>query len=148
MIIEPLSFLPALATINPLFVKAFDFLTLVEQEGFPEGVFPLEDDSLKAIVESGKGKGKKGARLEAHKKYIDIHYVISGEDVIGWKILELCRDIDEEYCEKSDKVFFKDSPESWFTLRPGQFAVFFPHDAHAPMAHKENIRKIVLKVKI
>lgn len=148
MIIEPLSLLPTLSAINPLFVKAFDFLTLVEQEGFPEGVFPLEDESLKAIVESGKGKGKKDALLEAHKKYIDIHYVISGEDLIGWRPLELCNEVSQEYCEKSDKIFFKDSPESWFKLRPGQFVIFFPHDAHAPMAHKEFVRKIILKVKI
>jgi biofilm protein TabA len=148
MIVEPLSFLLALSSVNPLFAKAFDFLTLVEQEGFPEGVFPLEGDSLKAIVESHMGKGKKAALLEAHKKYIDIQYVISGEDLIGWKPTELCGEIDQAYSGETDKMFFKDTPETWVKVRPGHFAIFFPHDAHAPLANKGNVKKVILKVKI
>ncbi len=148
MILEPLSFLAALSPLHRHFLKAFDFLSTVEQEGFPEGVFPIDADELIASVETVSGKGKKNARLEAHKRYIDIHYVLSGEDLIGWKPFEACQTIAEEYHSEKDKLFFQDSPEGWFTLKPGYFALFFPHDAHAPLAGKKPVKKVILKVKL
>lgn len=148
MILEPLSFLAALSPLHRHFLKAFDFLSTLEQEGFPEGVFPLEGEELIALVETTTGKGKKNAQLEAHKRYIDIHYVLSGEDLIGWKPTSACQTIAQEYLTEKDKVLFQEDPESWFPLKPGYFALFFPHDAHAPCAGKKALKKVVLKVKL
>lgn len=148
MILEPLPFLAALSPLHRHFLKAFDFLSTLEQEGFPEGVFPIEKDELVAHIESTMGVGKKNAKLEAHKKYLDIQYVLSGEDIIGWKPFERCKTIEQPYLPEKDKMFFQDSPESWFSLKPGYFALFFPHDAHAPLAGNKPLKKVILKVKL
>lgn len=148
MILEPLSFLAALSPLHRHFLKAFDFLSAIEQEGFPEGNFPLEEEEMIVIVEGTAGHGKKNARLEAHRKYIDIHYVLSGTDLIGWKPLAHCQNILQDYSESEDKIFFQDAPESWFSLTPGHFALFFPHDTHAPLAGTKQVKKVVLKVRL
>jgi biofilm protein TabA len=44
--------------------------------------------------------------------------------------------------------FFSDTPDMFFQLTGGQFAIFFPEDVHAPMIGKGEIKKIVIKVKI
>ena len=148
MILEPLSFLAALSPLHRHFLKAFDFLSTIEQVGFPEGTFPLEGEEMIAIVEGTSGHGKKDAKLEAHRKYLDIHYVLSGTDLIGWKPLGACQNILRDYADHEDKIFFQDTPESWFTLSPGHFALFFPHDTHAPLAGKKSLKKVILKIKL
>jgi len=36
----------------------------------------------------------------------------------------------------------------YFALTDGQFAIFFPEDVHAPMIGEDEIRKLVIKVKL
>ncbi|MGZ8545586.1 MAG: YhcH/YjgK/YiaL family protein, partial [Flavisolibacter sp.] len=44
--------------------------------------------------------------------------------------------------------FYSDAPDMFFQLKPGQFAIFFPDDVHAPMIGDAEIKKLVIKVKI
>ena len=53
------------------------------------------------------------------------------------------------YNEKRDIEFFDCEPETWLTLEPGEFALFFPNDAHAPLVgDRANIRKVVFKIRV
>ena len=53
------------------------------------------------------------------------------------------------YDEKRDIEFFDCEPETWLTLQPGEFALFFPNDAHAPLVGGEkSIRKAVFKIRV
>ena len=55
----------------------------------------------------------------------------------------------ERASEKRDIEFFDCELETWFTLQPGEFALFFPNDAHAPLVGEEkSIRKAVFKIRI
>ena len=45
-------------------------------------------------------------------------------------------------------ILYADRPTSWLHLVPGQVAVFFPEDAHAPIIGEGKIRKMIGKVKI
>jgi YhcH/YjgK/YiaL family protein len=146
MILDSLKNLPSFFALNGLFPKAYEFLSIVQQRDFPVGKFPIEDDLLFAIVEETHGKGTENCRLEAHRKYIDIHYVISGIDTIGWLPLNHCRTIDQAYSRESDKIFFKDRPSSWLSLEPGFVCICFPEDAHAPLAGDGHLKKVILKV--
>ena len=100
------------------------------------------------MVIRGQGKGPTGTKLEAHRRYIDIQYSISGADVIGWKQLSTCRDPEQAYDDKSDCQLFRDAPDSWVAVPSGSFGIFFPEDAHAPAAADGPIHKIVLKVAV
>ena len=54
------------------------------------------------------------------------------------------------YVEKQECELFEKEPDVWFSLFPGNFAVFYPEDVHAPLAadEGEKLHKIVVKVKL
>ncbi|MDE6624595.1 MAG: YhcH/YjgK/YiaL family protein, partial [Alistipes sp.] len=48
---------------------------------------------------------------------------------------------------EKDIQFFEDVPQTYYTLRPGQFTILFPEDGHAPMVGEGVVRKIIFKVR-
>jgi biofilm protein TabA len=146
MIVEPLDQLPRYFGLHPLFQKADDFLNLAERQGFPEGRYPLDGEKLIAIVSTGDREI--GAQLEAHRRYIDIQYIMSGVDRIGWRPVATCQDIASAYAIEQDKIFFADAPAAWIDVPPGCFAIFFPNDAHVPLSGEGTVKKVILKVEL
>ena len=128
--------------------RGFEFLQTTKLDELPDGRLPLDGDRLFAIVAHDQGRGRDEAILEAHRKYIDIQYVISGNELIGWQPLATCRSVKQEYNSETDLAFFLDRPSSWFELAPRSFAVFFPEDAHAPLAAQGPVHKVVVKVAV
>jgi biofilm protein TabA len=144
MIVEPLDQLRRYFGLHPLFQKAYDFLCLVERQGIPEGRYPLEGDRLIAIVTTGDREI--GAQMEAHRLYIDIQYIISGIDRIGWRSVATCQDVSSAYSAEQDKIFFADAPVTWVDVQQGCLAVFFPNDAHVPLSGEGTVKKVILKL--
>ncbi len=133
---------------HPAFEKAFAFL---RQEGLAELAadrYEIDGERLFCMISKGPGRSRAEARLEAHRKYIDIQYVIAGTDEMGWKPTADCKSIDTEYDDEKDIMFFKDSPDSWTPVPAGSFVIFFPQDAHAPLVGSGQIHKAVLKIAV
>ena len=84
--------------------------------------------------------------LESHRRYLDIQFVVSGEDCIGWLPVAACSRVSQAYNSETDLQFFFDRPGTWIDLAAGSFAVFFPQDAHAPLATSGSIHKVIIKV--
>ena len=84
---------------------------------------------------------------EAHKKYIDIQYLISGQEHIDVGPLE---DMKEEVSGKPENdIWFYHGDLDRITIGNGRYAVLFPGDAHAPciaVNGPETVRKVVVKV--
>lgn len=135
-------------SLHPLFIKAFDFLKNDNLILLSEGSHNISGEECFAIVSEGKGKKLSEAKLEAHRKYIDIQYLVKGSEQIGWKQLTNCFNPTDSYSDEKDIIFFDDKPEFLIKLQPGSFAVFLPEDAHAPMISDGIVKKVVVKVKI
>jgi len=56
--------------------------------------------------------------------------------------------ISKPYDSRKDVMFYHDTPSTFAKLVPGQFAIFFPEDGHAPCLGKGEIRKIVAKIAV
>jgi YhcH/YjgK/YiaL family protein len=146
MILDRLALAGRYASMHPGFAKAFEFLAATDLAELALGKLPIDGDRLYAIAMIDPGRGRHGAKLEAHRKYIDIQCVVSGCEGMGWKSLADCRRPESTFEPSRDIGFFLDSPDSWFTMHPGEFAIFFPEDAHAPLAGEGDVRKVVVKV--
>lgn len=135
---------------HPLFRQAFEFLNQVarDPERIADGRHTLLEGRLAVILERAEGRGPTGARLEAHRKMIDIQLVLSGEERIGWRPQPECLGIVEAYSAERDIEFYSEEPTTWLDLRPGDFAIFFPSDAHAPLAGSGPLRKAIAKVAV
>ena len=134
--------------LNPRFAKAFAFLRQRRLAELAEGRHDIDGDNIDAVVIRGTGKPHSQAKLEVHRKYIDVQYIISGHDDMGWKDHGLCEDSEGPYDPQTDAELFSDIPSTWITVGPGDFAIFFPEDAHAPGAGENEFHKVVVKVAV
>ncbi len=134
--------------LHPLFPKAFDYIRNTDLDALSPGVHQIVEGKLFAIVEHLAGRTREAAKLECHRKHIDIQYVLSGTDEMGWKTLADCKDPVDEYSEARDIRFFNDVPATWIATPANHFCIFFPEDAHAPLVSEGLIRKIVFKIAV
>jgi biofilm protein TabA len=148
IIIDKLQHAERYFNMHPAFEKAFEFL---RQEGLAELAadrYEIDGEKLFCMISKGPGRSRSEAKLEAHRKYIDIQYVIAGTDEMGWKPAADCKMIDTEYDADKDIMFFNDQPDSWTQVPAGSFVIFFPQDAHAPLVGSGEIHKAVLKIAV
>lgn len=146
MILDVLENADRYLSLNPRFAAAFAFLKRPDLASLVIGKHPIEGDALFAIVAKELGHRREEAKLEAHRKYIDIQFVLEGSDEMGWRPVRTCWTTDKEYAPERDIVFFADEPDTWVVTRPGAFCIFFPEDAHAPLVSDSAIHKVVVKV--
>lgn len=91
-----------------------------------------------------------GERLfEAHRRYLDVHITIRGEEWYGYAPVEDLREA-EPYSTERDLRLLR-GEGVYFQVPPGQFVLFFPEDAHKPcVCFKEPgpVKKLILKVRL
>jgi len=125
-----------------LLLKTADFTCL------DDGKYEVDGDKLFYMLQSYESK-EDNDQPETHRKYIDIQYLLSGEELIGVGALS---DMTEEVSANPERdIWFHHGPLSNIKIGNGYFAVFFPQDAHAPCIAVEKpspVRKVVVKVKI
>lgn len=146
MIFSALSQSARYTALHPLFARAFDYIRNTDLYALAPGRYNIVGDNLIAIVEQVPGKTREMARLEAHRKYIDIQLVLDGVDEMGWKPLADCLNPVSDYSAEKDIQFFHDAPASWIATPPDHFCIFFPEDAHAPLVSAGPVRKVIFKV--
>ena len=133
---------------HPLFADAFAFLRSTDLGALQPGKHTIQGERLFAIVEACAGRARADAKLECHRRYIDIQLVLEGVDEMGWKPLAECVDPATDYDAARDIRFFNDAPSVWVATPPGAFCLFFPDDAHAPLVSAGAIRKVVVKIAV
>ena len=137
---------------GPAWNAAFDFLKTLTPET-ETGKRLIQGDRLFAGVDCYETKSRAAAKLETHRKYVDIQVLLSGEEVIEiFPKQELT--VSTPYNPEKDAEFYQVPPEprAKVTLSPGQFVVFLPEDAHMPclMAgdSPQPVKKVVIKVAV
>jgi biofilm protein TabA len=85
MILDALAEADRYVAMGPDFAEAFRFLRRPDLHGLPDGRMDVCGDRLYAIVMRTIGAGREKARLETHRRYLDIQYVVAGTDVMGWR---------------------------------------------------------------
>lgn len=110
----------------------------------------LDGKNLFITVMEYMGKEKSDVLFEAHKKYIDIQYIIKGEEIMGLTTLDKVKVVNP-YDEEKDITFYEFDGGNYHKATPENFFLFFPEDVHRPSIKSENdvlVRKIVIKVLI
>lgn len=131
--------------------KAFSFLKGNDLSGLELKRYDIDGNNLYAPVSEYLTKNEQDARFEAHQKYIDIQYVVSGKELIGIAPMSQKKEVLEPYDSTKDIEFLTVTGGENRLALPDRFFIFFPGDAHRPgLKDMENspVRKIVVKVKI
>ncbi len=149
MIIDTLANAGKYTSLHKNFKAAFDYLQTQVLEALEPGTYAIAD-GIKVIVSDKDGVTVETAvqKFECHNKNIDVQLCIRGNETIGWKPRADCKSPKGDYNEEKDVTFFNDTPDMYFELKGGQFAIFYPEDVHAPMIGNGLIKKLVVKIKI
>ena len=134
--------------LHPLFGKAFAFLEKENLSQLPAGKLEIDGDDLFAIISKLGTSAEEIPKLEAHKKYIDIHFIIAGTELFGWKSLNDCKHVEGEFDFEKDYVLYNDQDFTNLLLIKNNFVVVYPEDAHSPGIRSEHLHKVVLKIKL
>jgi YhcH/YjgK/YiaL family protein len=112
------------------------------------GRYDIHGDACYALVQEYETKSP--GDWEAHRKYTDVQFIVSGEELMGYADLDTMNgmEITHEYDEAKDVVKFKGEGD-FLHCGPGTFAIFTPKDAHMPqiaVGDPQIVRKVVVKV--
>ena len=136
------------APLHPAFARAFEYLRATDLAALAPGRHEIDGDGIYLSIDHVDGRGRDGARLEAHRQHIDIQLTLAGVEQIGWRPLATCEQPDGAFDPGRDIGFYRDRPDTWLVVPPGTFAIFFPEDAHAPLAGTGAIRKAIVKIRV
>lgn len=134
--------------LHPLFEELFDFLRSADLAKMPCGKTTLKGDDLFIMIKEIHCEDKKDHFLEAHREYIDIHYLLSGKEKFGWDDVESLDSAVKEYDSASDSTLFSGPARNVIELSPGDLVICFPEDAHMPEIGEGYIRKVVAKIRM
>lgn len=124
-------------------MKAIDAIT----EWTP-GTVPLSDGN-RILVQEGVTKAKEEELCEAHRKYLDVQYIVEGEETVGWAPLETLT-LEGEFNTEKDIGRYA-GPVDCMRIGAGYCYVVFPEDAHMPGIHLDQphaFKKMVMKLKV
>ena len=144
MIICPWKDIKKYAPLLPGIEEAFDAVNALTD--YEAKTYPLSNDN-RFFVAVGTTKAPDVA--EAHRKYLDIQYIVKGQEVVGWADLADCT-IQGEFNEEKDIGKYTGDFE-YITINEGICYVAFPEDAHMPGRHLDvpnDFVKVVVKLKV
>lgn len=148
MILDRLSEADRYVGVHPGFAAAFQYLRNTDFSQLPTGRNEVDGERMYVVINRQPGRGHQGAQFESHRKYIDIQLTLGGTDEMAWQALDACKQPIGPFNDQKDIVFYQDVAETWVTVPPGTFAVFFPSDVHAPLGGTGDLFKAVMKVAV
>lgn len=127
------------------YLKANDFTTM------ETGVYEIQGKDIYAQVMDAQTAPAATKRPEAHEKYIDVQFLASGKERLGFTFDTGSYEVDERLGDK-DLIFYKSvENEGYIDAVPGCYSIFFPEDVHRPAVaagEPMTIRKVVVKVSV
>ena len=135
--------------------KTEDILKFIEGHdcvNLPDGEIEIDGRQLFVRVMNYVPKGAEDNRFEIHFVYADLQYIVSGAEIMQTARLKDLSPLGE-YDAKSDSLFLKNSgAKTDLLVQAGEFAVFYPNEAHRPSCsyegYKGPVKKLVFKVKV
>jgi len=152
MIATDLSHAEEQAALTPGLRLALAFLGRADLAALPDGAVEIDGERVFALVQRYDTVETDAPLFEAHRRYIDVQFVVSGREVIGWAPLPQLHVI-EEYDAAKDACFgtVAASEVTAVQLRAGQLVILRPEHAHAPKlaaGGPSPVHKIVVKVAV
>ena len=129
--------------------NVFQFLSQIDLETETGKYVLREGEVWINILKISEGIPEDSCVFEAHRDFIDIQFILHGEEIFGYSNIDRLQ-VKEPYCAKKDCELLEGDAQS-FVMKSGDFCVLFPHDAHIPDLRKLNdgdLIRVVAKVKL
>ena len=151
MIVDRIENVRLYSKLSKNMAKAFKILQSKKLRRQADGRYEVKGTKIYYMIMKYATKPIDGGELEAHKKYIDVQYVLDGEEAIPYAPLSGLK-TSKRYKAKADVAMYRLSKDyTSVNLSKGMFCVLFPDDAHMPcriLKKKSNVHKVVVKVPV
>lgn len=134
-----------------LIQKALMYLKETDFTSMNPGIYEIQGKDLFAEVQELRTNYKENRNAETHKTYVDVQFLVDGEEKIGCSLLSDSSEILEDLRPEKDLIYYKQAEnETMLNMKRGDFAIFFPTDIHRPGCEKngpQKIKKVVMKIR-
>lgn len=130
---------------------AIDYLKSNDFVQMEPGVYEIQGKDIYAQVFDAETGAVSEKRPEVHEKYVDVQFLASGRERLGFTPDTGSYEVDERMDER-DLIFYKSvENEGFIEAVPGCYSIFFPADVHRPACmsgEPMKVRKVVVKVAV
>lgn len=129
--------------------ECFDYAAANHLIGFEKGSHAIDGERFFVNVVEYETTTPEKRFWEAHRKYLDVHFMLDGQEQIDLNFIENMQQ--KEFVEKDDFLPLEGDSNSHVALRPGDFLICYPHDGHrtaVAVDGPEKIKKAIFKVRI
>ena len=149
MIIDRIENRASYSGLAPRLVTALTYLHDTDFAGLALGRYAIQGEEIYAMVQAYATKDVCQGVWEAHRQYIDVQYVVEGNERMGYASLSDLT-VSQAYDDKDDYLLLQGKGD-FLTMSPGTFIVLGPQDAHMPqiaVGTSGEVRKVVVKVAV
>ena len=138
-------------TLHPVINQALEWIAATDFSALEPGKFDiLPENKMFCLYQTMETESASARRAESHFNYVDIQYLLSGEETIGVARAHPSHGVVEDRAAQHDIVFYHQTHnESMIALEADTFVVLFPHDVHRPCCQTHGVsrlRKAVIKI--
>lgn len=149
MIIDNIKNAKKYYNLSPLIKKAFEYLEKNNLKNINCGKYEIEGDDIFMNIQEYQTKQIQDTKAEAHKKYIDIQFMITGSETMGYANIDNNLGLISQ--DEDNDVYFYKSDLQFTTLSENDFVIFMPQDIHMPCLdvnnEKQKVKKVIVKIK-
>lgn len=149
MIYGSIKYLHSFGIENADVIRALEYAASHDLSNLAGGRHDIDGDALYFNAAQYVTASASEKKFEAHRAYLDVHYLIDGTEQIHVAPIESLRC--GEYDASGDFFLAEGEPTVRVTMRPGDFLVCYPEDGHCPgirVNEPEKIRKVIFKVRL
>lgn len=134
--------------IHTRFKRAFEHIRQMDTETIPTGRYELDGENMYVLVQEYNTKLQEEGKWEAHRRYIDLQYVVRGIEGMGYANIHHLQQGEYDAAKDFLSLFGKGD---LVKLKSGCFILLFPEDAHMPslaIGKPEPAEKIAIKIAV
>lgn len=149
MIIDRIENRASYSGLAPHLITALTYLHDTDFAALALGRYAIQGEEIYAMVQAYATKDVSQGVWEAHRRYIDVQYVVEGNERMGYASLSDLT-VSQAYDDKDDYLLLQGKGD-FLTMSPGTFIVLGPQDAHMPqiaVGTSGEVRKVVVKVAV
>lgn len=129
--------------------KCFEYFNKNDLKNMENGTYEIQGKDIFVNIVEYETTTQDKRPWEAHKKYLDIHIIISGEEIINTNFINNLTQ--KAYIEEEDFLPMEGNKKTAILLQENDFLICYPNDAHMTaikVDEPKKIKKAIFKVKI
>ena len=152
MILTTVTRLSRYASLNSNFPKAFAALAELAAASFEKGRHEVDGETIYINAAEYDTRPASASGMEHHKRYIDVMWMVSGQETIGVCDTANLTEFTMAYSGKDDVALAKLVPVyTELKIKAGDVVILFPEDAHAPSMELDgtsHVQTLIAKVEV